>query len=75
MEPSSNTDTLDLKEIELIENLVPNVNGMGLKDALFLLENSGLKVMVEGRGKVVRQSMRPGIRIVPGSTIKIELSN
>ena len=75
VEPSSNTDTLDLKEIELIENLVPNVNGMGLKDALFLLENSGLKVMVEGRGKVVRQSMRPGIRIVPGSTIKIELSN
>ena len=75
VEPSSNNDTLDLKEIELIENLVPNVNGMGLKDALFLLENSGLKVMVEGRGKVVRQSMRPGIRIVPGSTIKIELSN
>ena len=74
IESFSHLDTLQLKELEIIENLVPNVTGMGLKDALFILENSGLKVKVKGRGKVVSQSFRPGVRIVPGSTINIELS-
>lgn len=73
IEPSLDHDTLKLSKLELIENLVPNVMGMGLKDALFLLENSGLKVKVKGRGKVVSQSLRPGVRIVPGSNINIEL--
>lgn len=73
IEPSLGHDTLKLNKLELIENLVPNVMGMGLKDALFLLENSGLKVKVKGRGKVVSQSLRPGVRIVPGSDINIEL--
>ncbi len=74
IESFSHHDTLQLKELEIIENLVPDVTGMGLKDALFILENSGLKVTVKGRGKVVSQSIRPGVRIVPGSTINIELS-
>lgn len=39
---------------------VPNVIGMGLKDALFLLENRGLKVVVEGAGAVVKQSLDHG---------------
>ncbi|MFO7756581.1 MAG: penicillin-binding protein [Bacteroidales bacterium] len=73
--PTTHQDTLKFKELELIENLVPDVTGMGLKDALFLLENSGLRVRVSGRGKVVKQSLRPGIRIVPGSVIDIELRN
>ncbi len=68
-------DTVKFRELELIENLVPNVVGMGLKDAIFLLENSGLKVTVKGRGEVVSQSLRPGVRIRPGSTINIELRN
>ncbi|HCC70945.1 MAG TPA: peptidoglycan glycosyltransferase [Bacteroidales bacterium] len=75
VETNNDNEMLKLEEMELIENLVPNVIGMGLKDALFLLENSGLKVTVKGRGSVVRQSQRPGIRIQSGSTINIELSN
>ena len=75
IESFSDEDTLRLKKLELIENLVPNVIGMGLKDALFLLENSGLKVTVQGRGRVVSQSLRPGVRIVRGSNINIELRN
>ncbi|MBN1388304.1 MAG: transpeptidase family protein [Bacteroidales bacterium] len=75
IEPFKHQDTLKLKELELIENLVPNVTGMGLKDALFLLENSGLKVTVEGWGEVVNQSLRPGTRIEPGSNINIELQH
>ncbi|ATL47282.1 peptidoglycan glycosyltransferase [Chitinophaga caeni] len=53
---------------------VPNVKGMGLKDALFLLENAGLKVQVKGSGKVVNQSLAGGTAIADNKTIVIELS-
>ncbi len=55
-----------------IENLIPNVLGMGLRDALFVLENRGLKVKFSGSGKVVKQSIKPGKRI-RGQTIKLTL--
>ena len=53
--------------------MVPNVMGMGLKDALYILENRGLRVRVNGSGMVKRQSLRPGSRASQGSTITIEL--
>lgn len=53
---------------------VPNVLGMGLKDALFLLENRGLRVRFLGMGMVKRQSLTPGSRATQGSTIVIELA-
>ena len=52
---------------------VPNVKGMGLRDALFLLENSGLKVGVAGAGMVQAQSLQPGKDVPRGSYIHIEL--
>ncbi len=54
-------------------NLVPNVQGMTLRDALYLLENKGLKVSITGTGRVRKQSVRPGMRIDKGTTITIEL--
>jgi cell division protein FtsI (penicillin-binding protein 3) len=47
---------------------------MGLKDALYLLENAGLKVDVVGRGSVKSQSIPPGTRIKKGERIKLEMS-
>lgn len=58
----------------VIESLVPNVVEMGLKDAIYLLENVGLKVQVRGRGKVVRQSIQPGAKARTGNTIVLEMS-
>jgi cell division protein FtsI (penicillin-binding protein 3) len=55
-------------------DLVPNVLGMGLKDALYILENRGLRVRFEGMGMVKRQSLAPGTRATQGSTIVIELA-
>jgi cell division protein FtsI (penicillin-binding protein 3) len=54
--------------------MVPNVLGMGLKDALYILENRGLRVRFEGVGMVKRQSLSPGTRATQGSTIVIELA-
>ena len=62
-----------LKEREIVKALVPNVKGMGLRDALYLLENSGLKVGVVGSGMVNKQSLTPGSRVRRGSYIQIEL--
>lgn len=67
-------DTVELQEREFVENLVPEVVGMGLRDAMFVLENAGLRVRFTGRGMVRTQSIRPGTRISPGSIIYIELS-
>jgi cell division protein FtsI (penicillin-binding protein 3) len=53
---------------------VPDVRGMGLKDALFLLENMQLKVVVRGRGKVKTQSMDPGMAFTKSQTITLELN-
>ena len=53
--------------------LVPNVMGMWLRDALYLLENSGLKVGVSGVGTVSQQSLTPGGKVRRGSYVHIEL--
>lgn len=53
--------------------MVPNVLGMGLKDALYILENRGLKVRIVGSGMVKRQSLQPGSRCFSGSAITLEL--
>ena len=65
-------DSLILERRTLQKDVVPNVVGLGLRDALFVLENNGLKVALEGSGKVARQSMKPGTR-VSGQTIRLYL--
>jgi cell division protein FtsI (penicillin-binding protein 3) len=47
---------------------------MGGKDAVYLLENAGLKVILHGRGKVMEQSIPPGSRIVKGEKIVLTMS-
>ena len=53
---------------------MPNVKGMGLKDALYLLENMGVKVSVKGKGKVTNQSVAPGSTVAKGAAVALELS-
>ncbi|MBK6819976.1 MAG: transpeptidase family protein [Bacteroidetes bacterium] len=60
--------------ISISNNAVPNVQGMGLKDALYLLEKSGLRVTCLGKGKVVSQSVAPGSPVQKGSKIMLQLS-
>ncbi len=65
---------VELKKRTIDKNLVPNVTDMGLKDALFLLEERGLRVSVRGRGRVISQSITPGSKASPGSIISLEMS-
>jgi len=56
----SRSDSVILNQRTLPEGSVPSVVGMGLRDALYVLENRGLRVSFSGMGKVVQQSIRPG---------------
>jgi cell division protein FtsI (penicillin-binding protein 3) len=56
------------------EGKVPNVKGMGLSDAVHLLENQGIAIEVSGRGFVKEQSLPPGTIIREGMRIQLELT-
>ncbi|MFM6976983.1 MAG: penicillin-binding protein [Sphingobacteriaceae bacterium] len=56
------------------EGAVPNVTGMGLKDAMFLLGNSGMRAIPKGSGKVIRQSVLPGTKVAKGYPVVLELN-
>jgi cell division protein FtsI (penicillin-binding protein 3) len=58
----------------VITGLVPNVVSMGAKDALYLLENAGLRVRLLGRGSVRQQSIPPGTRVSKGALVTLEMS-
>lgn len=64
---------LKMEDRKVKKELVPNVEGMGLRDATFILENLGLKVKSSGYGKVIAQSVRPGEK-VDNQTIEIKLN-
>ena len=54
-------------------NSMPDVTGMGLRDALYLLESYNMKVIVKGVGKVKNQSIDPGAAVRKNQTVTIEL--
>ncbi|KQN32557.1 cell division protein [Pedobacter sp. Leaf41] len=56
------------------KGVMPNVSGMGLKDALYLLGNAGLKTKVIGSGKVIAQSIAAGTKVGKGLGVQIELN-
>lgn len=60
--------------IRLTKSKVPNVVGMGLRDAIYQLESLGLRVVAKGRGTVRSQSANPGEPVIKGSTVYLEMS-
>ncbi len=68
----------DEEGIQLVENpvsdgQVPDVRGMGARDAVYLLEKSGLQVRISGIGKVKNQSLLPGYKFKKGQTITLTM--
>ena len=62
-----------LTEASLNEEVMPNVLGMGASDAVYLLEDMGLKVRLSGKGRVRRQSIQPGYALKSGQTCELYL--
>ena len=67
------TARVHIAELETQRSVMPDVRGMGFKDALFLLESQGLRVAFTGEGSVRRQSIPPGTHVAPGATVSIAL--
>jgi len=63
------------KENKLVKDHVPDVIGLTFRDAIYLLERTGLKVSYEGKGRVTNQSISPGTKISRGAHIYLRLSN
>lgn len=59
--------------VKIDPDKVPDVKGMGAKDATYLLQECGLDVKINGYGVVKRQSIEPGKKIVEGKTIELIL--
>lgn len=69
----ANTDRMLVDKHKIKMKEVPDVRNMGLRDALYVLENLGLNVKIHGSGKVGKQSIRPGSTIT-GQEIEIYLN-
>ena len=52
---------------------MPDLRDMGARDALYMLERAGLNVNIQGRGRVVAQSVPAGATIQPGTTVILKL--
>ncbi len=66
-------DTVRLIGLNIKQGLVPDVRGMSLRDAVYLLENSGYRVRYSGKGKVLRQSPEHGARYFEGQIVSLEM--
>ena len=65
---------MELKKPILAENTMPSIIGMGARDAVYAVEQQGVKVRLHGTGQVVRQSIAAGTAIKPGMVCEIELN-
>lgn len=58
---------------EVDKSIMPDVHGMGAKDAVYLIESRGVKVKLNGRGKVMEQSIGAGQHIKKGMVCSLRL--
>lgn len=55
------------------DKVVPDMAGMGARDAVYAIESRGLKAKVKGVGKVKKQSVAAGTKVVAGQTVVVHL--
>jgi cell division protein FtsI (penicillin-binding protein 3) len=70
---TGNMGRITLIPYAVVPRVIPDVTGMGARDAVHLLGDLGLRVHLSGRGQVVSQSMVPGTFYKRGQTISLVL--
>ena len=68
-----NAADVQMASLEVVEGKMPDVTGMGARDAVYQLERQGVKVKLSGKGHVARQSIAAGVTLQPGMTCLLEL--
>ena len=61
------------KQKQYGKGTVPDVIGLGARDAVYQMESRGIRTQIYGRGKVVKQTLIPGTQIKKGATCSITL--
>jgi cell division protein FtsI (penicillin-binding protein 3) len=75
MQVKSSTAVLQFPaDAAAVGSTIPNVVGMGLKDAVYMVENKGLKVTITGRGRVISQSLPAGATFKKGQALTLFLN-
>lgn len=69
----STAKSVVLQNNHTLKGFIPSVIGMGAKDAVFILESKGLKVQLNGIGKVVNQSIPQGTLVRKNEKIILTL--
>ncbi len=72
--PHAVNDKMELADFKIAENKVPDVNGMAVSDAVYVLENAGYRATYSGSGRVVSQSLNPGSQAGKGRVIDLKLN-
>jgi cell division protein FtsI (penicillin-binding protein 3) len=73
MQADVQDNSLAIQPVKTGRGTMPDLEGMKAKDAIFIIEGMGAKVMVEGFGKVKKQSVKAGEKVVHGCTVKLQL--
>jgi cell division protein FtsI (penicillin-binding protein 3) len=68
-----NNNAIDWRANKVTETSVPDVVGMTLRDAIYVLENNGIKVRFEGKGRVIEQSVSAGKGLKGNGNITLKL--
>jgi len=63
-----------LKGQEVSKTTMPDLRGMGLRDAVYLLESMNLKVIAKGKGRIRQQSINPGAGFSKNQKVILELN-
>lgn len=64
---------MHMTQLEVDDSVVPDVTGMAARDAVYAIEQTGMRAQISGRGKVVKQSVAPGSNTIRGGTVHLEL--
>ena len=68
-----NTSKVPMASVDVKAGKMPDVTGMGARDAVYQLERLGVKVKLSGKGFVARQSIAPGTALQGGMSCVLEL--
>ena len=64
---------MNVSSFGISRNTVPNVVGMGAKDAVYLMERNGMRVRLHGYGDVISQSVGAGTTVMKGAVVDLML--
>ncbi|MCI1779153.1 MAG: transpeptidase family protein [Bacteroidales bacterium] len=71
----NDSSNIKIKKYDIKADSLTDVTGMGIKDAIFLLENQGCKVRFSGYGRVTAQNPAPGTEVRKNMMVNLTLSN